>query len=502
MREEVLSGIADLGFENATEIQEKAIPHFLKGNDILATSATGSGKTAAFAIPILNQLSENRKDGIRALILAPTRELAQQIDEQFWVLGYHTGISSVTVYGGSDWSAQEKALKQGVNIVVATPGRLLDQMKIHNYDFSGVEIVVLDEADRMLDMGFIPDVRSILNRMPKERQTVLFSATMTPKVEMIAKEFTKGQYERIKIGMPAPAKGINQVCYNVDERLKVNLIVHLYEKQKWSSAIIFVGTKRGVDQLTRALHKKGAEVESIHGDRDQKEREATLEKFRSKKTKILVATDVMARGIDVDNISHVINYDVPNDADDYIHRIGRTARAESTGDAITLVSRQDTRKMKDIFRAVDSYIKMLDVPEEVLGTSDERSGRRDSRPEKTEERQDGRQSRQSRGRQGDRKKRDDKPQRGPKKVERSDEKQPEKETKGRDQRQKKQSRKPRDPKRPPRKQADRAPRDKHIQKQEKLIEQVQQSSIQISKDDTSNKKEKKGLWGKITGLFK
>lgn len=367
--EEVLDGIRDMGFEEATEIQQKAIPIALAGNNLLGTSFTGSGKTAAFVLPIIHHIFKSKKEGIQAMVLAPTRELAQQIDEQFWSLGYHAGISSVCVYGGSNWSDQEKALKAGVNVVVATPGRLLDQMKITTYDFSNIDYLVLDEADRMLDMGFLPDVRNIINRIPNERQTLLFSATSNPRIESLAKEFTNGTFERVKVGRIAPAQGIHQVYYKVGNADKKNLLLQLYKEQQWHSAIVFASTKRGVDILARSLGKMGVAVDSIHGDRDQKEREFTLDKFRSGKIKVLVATDVMARGIDVDDISHIINYDVPNDVDDYIHRIGRTARAKSTGNAITFVSRRDWKQMLEIIDSKGLEIKEESVPEEVASKS-------------------------------------------------------------------------------------------------------------------------------------
>jgi len=512
--QEVLDGIRDMGFEKATEIQEKAIPILLKQSDILATSATGSGKTAAFALPMLHNLFLEKKKGIQALILAPTRELAQQIDEQFWILGYHTGISSATVYGGSDWSAQEKALKNGVNIVVATPGRLMDHMKISNYDFSNLQMLVLDEADRMLDMGFIPDVRSIINRLPKKRQSLLFSATMTPKIEALAKEFTNGKYERIKIGMPAPAKGINQVSYRVQDDLKPKLLLHLYETQKWHSAIVFASTKRGVEQLTRALNRRGAEVEAMHGDKDQKEREVTLERFKSGKVKVIIATDVMARGIDVDNISHIVNYDVPNDADDYIHRIGRTARADSTGDAITFVSPSDMRKMKDIFRLVDSYIPVLDVPDEVInsrGGNQQQSSRNTDRDDQREDRRPNRPPR--RNEVGQQEKSPATEQSDSKATQTPDE-QPKPRPKRKPAKRKPATRKKDNaavsdtnkkpkPKNKPKAKNDKpvTPREKYIRKQEKLIEQVQQSTMPLP-EEMKEKKPEKGLWGKLKNVFK
>lgn len=491
--QEVLDGVRDMGFDTATEIQQKAVPVILNGSDILATSATGSGKTAAFALPMLHKLFKKKGTGIQALILAPTRELAQQIDEQFWSLGYHTGISSATVYGGSDWAVQERALKNGVNIVVATPGRLLDQMKITTYDFSNLQMLVLDEADRMLDMGFIPDVRSIINRLPKERQSLLFSATMTPKIEQLAKEFTKGKYERIKIGMPAPAKGINQVCYQVDNGLKPKLLLHLYETQKWHSAIVFASTKRGVEQLTRALNKKGAQVEAMHGDKEQKYREETLERFKSGKVKVIIATDVMARGIDVDNISHIVNYDVPNDADDYIHRIGRTARAESTGDAITFVSRNDMRKMKDIFKIVDSYIPLLDVPAEV--TQDEKPGEESKEKEapkqpKKQGRKPGRQKKQA---DENKDTSTEKPKKKPSKRRNPRKKQDDSQDTKQHSKNKRTGKSPRSKKKT---EKQLSPKQKIINKQDKLISQVQQSTMPDIKEE-----KKGGFWSKIKKVF-
>jgi ATP-dependent RNA helicase RhlE len=376
---EVLQGVMDMGFDSPTKIQTEAIPIALEGHDILASSQTGSGKTAAFAIPILQKLMASKAQGTRALILAPTRELAQQIDEHFWSLGYHTGLTSVTVYGGANWSEQEKALKGGVDIVVATPGRLLDMMKIIAVDFSNLEILVLDEADRMLDMGFIPDVRNIVNRLPKNRQTVMFSATLTGKIESLAREMTRNP-KSISVGIVKPAAKISQYYYEVPERLKVSLVLHLADTLKWKSAVIFAATKRGVDQLYRALNQKGLQVTSIHGDRDQKEREAALHSFRTGKFSTIVATDVMARGIDVDNITHIINFDVPNDLDDYIHRIGRTARAEASGDAITFVSRRDKPQMDSFLRTLKTDINRLDIPAEVDSGSSKDAHQDDDRP--------------------------------------------------------------------------------------------------------------------------
>ena len=355
-----------MGFEKPTPIQEACIPLIMEGRDVLASAQTGTGKTAAFAIPILHNLLEKKKkkqEGIRALVITPTRELASQVDEAFFAIGYHTGLTTAKVYGGDDWSRQEKALNRGTNIIVATPGRLLDHIKIHDVDFSNLDFLILDEADRMLDMGFIPDITQIVSKLPKERQTLLFSATIPPKIEQLARKMMDNP-ERVNMAPPnMAAEGVTQGMYYVEESDKLPLVLHLFEKEQWASAIIFMSTKRAVDKLTRELRKKGANVTSIHGDRSQAEREKALESFRKGEYRIIVATDVMSRGIDVDGISHIINFSVPHDVEDYVHRIGRTARADAKGDAITLVSGQDRRYMESIIRAMKSKINKLEVPD-------------------------------------------------------------------------------------------------------------------------------------------
>lgn len=372
LSEEVLNGLQDVGFDKPTPIQEDCIPAILDGQDLLATSQTGTGKTAAFAIPILDRLNRNPKEGVQALIIAPTRELAQQIDEQFWALGYHTGMPTATVYGGSDWGKQEKALKKGVNIIVATPGRLLDQMRLLDVDFSNLDFLVLDEADRMLDMGFIPDIKTIISKLPEERQNLMFSATMPKEIDQLARSMMQDP-KRINIASLKPAEGITQVAYNVDEQDKVPLVLHLFEEMDWQSAIIFTGTKRSADILARELDRKGINVTSIHGDRTQEERRKALDSFKRREFNVIVATDVLARGIDIDDVSHIINYSVPHDVEDYVHRIGRTARAESSGDAITLVSGSDRRYMESIIKKLDQDIKKLPVPDHI-GKGDRRNG--------------------------------------------------------------------------------------------------------------------------------
>jgi ATP-dependent RNA helicase RhlE len=357
----IISGLSDMGFTKATPIQLEAIPAVLNGKDILASAQTGTGKTAAFAIPLLEKLSSEPKQGIRALILAPTRELAVQIDEHFWSIGYHAGVSSASVYGGTDWGAQEKAIREGVNVIVATPGRLLDHIKVSNIDFSKLEFLVLDEADRMLDMGFLPDVRTIIGRLPKQRQTLLFSATFSDKIENLTRELTKNPV-RINISSFKPAEGVVQKAYKVPEEAKVELVLDLFDNDEVLTAIVFTSTKRGADSLARALSKKKVKVSSIHGDREQREREETLADFKSGKINVIVATDVMARGIDVTGVSHVINYNVPRDIDDYIHRIGRTARAEMKGTAITLVSPLDSRYFSVIKNEMRDKLEICPLP--------------------------------------------------------------------------------------------------------------------------------------------
>ena len=388
-------GLMDMGFDKPTPIQEQAIPVLLDGKDILASAQTGTGKTAAFAIPLIEKIGSNPKPGIRALVLAPTRELAIQIDQQFWSIGYHAGITSACIYGGADWSTQEKAIREGVDILVATPGRLIDHIKVSSVDFSALEFLVLDEADRMLDMGFLPDVRSIIHRLPKKRQSLLFSATLSGNIETLAKEMTNDPV-RINISTQKPAEGVTQQAYKIQESGKLDLVLNLFDTEDDQTAIIFVSTKRGVDGLARALYKKGVRVGSMHGDRDQKEREQTLSDFTNNRINVIVATDVMARGIDVTGVSHVVNYNVPRDLDDYIHRIGRTARAKKKGTAITLVSPEDSRYFSTIIKEMGDRIEIKEMPD---GLSDFASDSSDNRGSSST----GRQSRSnSSGRSGGR----------------------------------------------------------------------------------------------------
>ena len=383
LSEPVLAGLRDVQFETPTPIQEQSIPVALEGKDLVASAQTGTGKTGAFVIPMLELISrKERKRGIKALILTPTRELALQIDEQIFAIGYHSGLTSVTVYGGGDWGKQERALKEGVDIVVATPGRLIDYLRVLDLDFSDLSFLVLDEADRMLDMGFMPAVNTILARMPENRQTFLFSATISPRIEGLAKSMMQNEIVRVNIASQRTAEGVEQRLYRIGHHNKTKLLMRLIEDEKWDSSIVFTGTKRDTDSLARNLEKLGLAVAVIHGDRDQKEREEALHAFKSGKATILVATDVVARGIDIDAVSHVVNFDVPKDSDDYIHRIGRTARANTTGVAVTFCSRRDAKFIYNIKEVVGEELKEMAIPEGILGESDSDGdeGSNDNRP--------------------------------------------------------------------------------------------------------------------------
>jgi ATP-dependent RNA helicase RhlE len=394
LSQEIIDGILDMGFTQPTPIQQQAIPLVLEGRDIVASAQTGTGKTAAFVVPILEKLKNSPNKGIQCLILSPTRELAQQIDEQIFAIGYHVDMPSVTIYGGGDWGEQQKALERGVRIIVATPGRLLDLMKVRNLDFSNIEILVLDEADRMLDMGFIPDVRTIINRVPKQRQTLFFSATIHDKLKPLLDEFLIDPF-RISIAPNKAATGVNQWLYFVDFDKKPDLVKFLMEDDRFPSCILFTSTKRGADELARELRRKRLAVTSIHGDRTQQEREEALAAFKQGNIRVLVATDVLARGIDIEEVSLVINYDVPRELEDYIHRIGRTARADAKGDAITFVSHQDKRYLEPIRKAMGDKLVVLNVPDFLAGRPDDQQSERPARAQDRGPRRDPRRQQSS-----------------------------------------------------------------------------------------------------------
>ncbi|MEP2447326.1 MAG: DEAD/DEAH box helicase [Balneola sp.] len=370
LHESLQMGLNDVGYSEPTPIQEQSIPEALKGKDILGAAQTGTGKTGAFVIPIIELILRNPSEGTRALILSPTRELAQQIDEQIFALGYHSGISSATIIGGEDFSRQANALRAGVDIIVATPGRLIDQMKVLDVDFSKINFLVLDEADRMLDMGFLPDVNHIIDKLPKERHTMLFSATMPKELQKLMKSVMKDPV-KIEIEVSTTSKQVDQRAYHAPPRKKLGAVQDLLDELDWTSCIIFSATKKGTNELERALKKKGINAGSIHGDRSQEERTASLRAFKNGTVPVIVATDVLARGIDIDNVSVIINYDVPRAVEDYIHRCGRTGRYDKEGIAITLVSKADEKYFEPIKKKVGDDLKILDLPEEKKSSAKE-----------------------------------------------------------------------------------------------------------------------------------
>ena len=330
-------------------IQEKAIPVALEGRDLMGCAQTGSGKTAAYVLPILHHLLKNPGRGIQALVLVPTRELAAQVEEAYMGLARHTPFKSVVIIGGVGYDHQRRAVKEGAAFVVATPGRLLDHLENRAFTLDDVRYLVLDEADRMLDMGFLPDIRAILHRAPPDRQTMLFSATLQAEVERVA-SFALRDPVRIEIAKPATvAEGISQVLYPVSQSQKADFLLALLKDLQFKSVLIFTRTKAGADILEAKLTRSGHVVEVLHSNRTQSERTTAMESFRHGRVKILVATDIAARGIDVKGVSHVINYDVPQHPEDYVHRVGRTARAYGVGDAITLMDAlQESRDISAI----------------------------------------------------------------------------------------------------------------------------------------------------------
>ncbi len=358
---ELLEAIADMGYTQPTPIQAKAIPVALAGRDLIACASTGTGKTAAFLLPIFQRLLERPGNGCRALILSPTRELALQIDEQALGLGYHLGLSAAAIVGGMEMGPQERALREGSVLMVATPGRLLDHMRFEYVDLSGVEMLVLDEADRMLDMGFLPDIRRILAALPDGRQTLLFSATMPAKIAQLAGEILRDPVT-VTVDRQAPARGISQSACAIAQERKAALLSTLLRWEGMDSVLVFVRRKADADRLARSVTRGGVAATSIHADRTQEERLAALEAFRSGQFPVLIATDVAARGLDVSGISHVINFDVPRSAEDYIHRAGRTARAGAVGEVITFVSPDEEDGLGEIEQVLGTTLRRDVVP--------------------------------------------------------------------------------------------------------------------------------------------
>jgi len=364
----ILDGLDAMGFDTPTPIQEQAIPVVLDNKDLIACAQTGTGKTAAYLLPVMSNIVNDGIGKLSTLIIAPTRELAQQIDQQVEGLAYFTGISSAAVYGGGDgqiFSQQQKAMREGADIVIATPGRLIAMLTSSgSVNMSSIKYLILDEADRMLDMGFYDDIVRIINYLPKERQTLLFSATMPPKIRALANKILN-QPEEISIAISKPAAGILQQAYMVYDTQKTPLVKHLLQDKEHGSVIVFCSTKDKVKDLERELKRNKLTIKAFHSDLEQAEREEIMRAFRNRDLKVLIGTDILSRGIDVDGVSLVINYDVPPDPEDYVHRIGRTARAETTGTAITFITPKDQRKFSGIESLIGYEVIKLVLPAEL-----------------------------------------------------------------------------------------------------------------------------------------
>jgi len=368
LSDELIDSISYMGFEKATPIQEQAIPKILANKDLIACAQTGTGKTAAFILPIIHKLAEADKHGISTVVIVPTRELAIQIDQAINGFTYFTSISSIAIYGGGDgdsWDDQKRALTSGVDIIVATPGKFIAHLNMGYMDLKTLKYVILDEADRMLDIGFYDDILRIFSYFPKERQTLMFSATMPKKIRDLAQAILKDP-EEISIAISKPAEGVLQQVYLCYDPAKTRFVKDFIDKHPdCKSIIIFSSTKKQVSEIARALRNKDYRVEGISSDLDQAQREEVLIKFRAKQCRVLVATDVMARGIDIKDINLVINYNVPNDAEDYVHRIGRTARADTKGIALTLVNEDEMYKFLRIERLIEKEVEKFPIPKEI-----------------------------------------------------------------------------------------------------------------------------------------
>jgi ATP-dependent RNA helicase RhlE len=359
----LLQGLKELGFPRPTPIQEKAIPAALEGRDLLACAMTGSGKTAAFLLPILHRLLAQPRGTTRALVLTPTRELAAQILESLESFATHTPLTGAAVFGGVGMGPQERAFRSGVDVIIATPGRLLDHLKQPYASLAGVEYLVFDEADRMLDMGFLPDIRRVLKHVPAKRQTLFFSATMPTPIGQLARELLRDPVSIDLERRSAPAVGITQAIYPVAQELKTALFVALLERGDMQEALVFTRTKHRANRLAEQLVKRGISAERIHGNRSQTARTAALAGFKNGTIRVLVATDIAARGIDIEELGHVVNFDVPTAPEDYIHRVGRTARAEATGDAFTLVAPDEEGELRDIEKAIGKRLPRVILPD-------------------------------------------------------------------------------------------------------------------------------------------
>jgi superfamily II DNA/RNA helicase len=368
LNEKILEAISYMGYEKASEIQELTIPAILDGDDILACAQTGTGKTAAFMLPILDHLAAEDNRDLSTLVIVPTRELAIQINQQVQGFAYFLNINSVTVYGGrdgSDWDAECKALTKGTNIIIATPGKLISHLNLGYVKFDKIRHLVLDEADRMLDIGFYDDILRILSYVPEDRQTLMFSATMPQKIRDLASKILRNPVE-FSTQISKPAEGVLQAAYVVHENQKIPVINSLISnKPDLDSILVFSSTKRKVNEIVKSLKRAGNSVEGISSDLEQKEREDVLMRFRSRRTRVLVATDVLSRGIDIKDINLIINFDVPGSAEDYVHRVGRTARADKTGIAISLINEMDMDKFDRIEKLIEQEVLKIPIPPEL-----------------------------------------------------------------------------------------------------------------------------------------
>ncbi len=375
---DLLDGIDAIGYRTPTPIQEQAIPVILAGHDLIACAQTGTGKTAAFVLPLLDKILQTERKGINTLVIVPSRELAIQIDQQIEAMSYFIDVSSMAVYGGGsggNWNQQKQALVKGADIIIATPGRLIAQIQMGGIDFSHIRHLVLDEADRMLDMGFYEDIIRIISELPKERQTLCFSATMPPKIRSLTAQLMINPMQ-INIAVSQPAAGIRQVAYMAHDEQKHKLLLHILKEGNYTSAIIFASTKDKVKKLEPELRRAGITSKAFHSDLEQEEREVIMQAFKNRRIPILVGTDVLSRGVDVENIEMVLNYDVPPDPEDYVHRIGRTARAERTGTAITFINQKDQSRFGRIEKLIGREVEKLPLPEE-LGPAPEYNPRAD-----------------------------------------------------------------------------------------------------------------------------
>jgi ATP-dependent RNA helicase RhlE len=371
---ELLDAVRDAGYTTPTPIQVQAIPVALGGRDIMGLAQTGTGKTAGFTLPIIQRLLDGKPaippnaHRARALILTPTRELCVQVEESFRKYGRHSKLRAVAIYGGVGLEPQQEKLRKGIDVIVATPGRLLDHMERENVKFDDLEILVLDEADRMLDMGFAPQLNRIVAEIPRFRQTMLFSATMPPEVEALARKYLRKPVV-VQVGRRSEtASAVTHAVYPVPTSKKVELLAHLLLDEGLDSVLVFTRTKHGADRVVRHLSEKGIEATAMHADKSQGERTRALEDFKSGKIRVLVATDIAQRGLDVSGISHVINYDVPQQPEDYVHRIGRTGRAAASGDAFTFMSPGEIAMVRTIERVIGKSIPRISVPGYDFGT--------------------------------------------------------------------------------------------------------------------------------------